>query len=234
MVQIIGLVLALVVVVYIVNLVIAYVVPLIFLLGTGGLAFVAYSTQDKARLVFAALTLLAGTLTFVGFSSRSSQLRAEQAAQVAKEAKIEAEQDRQRREENQRYEDATREYEIKFVSPQSDSLYVAAYNEAGEEVGGKGKRVDVLYLVKGRYKLVIETDGYESERVWINVPADKLIQVDFAVKLPEPPEPIPDENEQVYFGSCAAARAAGAAPLYAGSPGYRSQLDRDKDGVACE
>nr|WP_040800786.1 excalibur calcium-binding domain-containing protein [Nocardia higoensis] len=32
----------------------------------------------------------------------------------------------------------------------------------------------------------------------------------------------------------AQARAAGAAPLYAGSPGYRSGLDRDGDGRACE
>lgn len=31
-----------------------------------------------------------------------------------------------------------------------------------------------------------------------------------------------------------AARAAGAAPIYQGQPGYRSQLDRDHDGVACE
>lgn len=39
---------------------------------------------------------------------------------------------------------------------------------------------------------------------------------------------------ETYFQNCAAARAAGAAPLHAGDPGYRSQLDRDKDGVACE
>lgn len=38
----------------------------------------------------------------------------------------------------------------------------------------------------------------------------------------------------VYYANCAAARAAGAAPLYRGSPGYRSGLDRDNDGVACE
>lgn len=36
------------------------------------------------------------------------------------------------------------------------------------------------------------------------------------------------------FANCAAARAAGAAPLYAGSPGYAPKLDRDGDGVACE
>lgn len=37
-----------------------------------------------------------------------------------------------------------------------------------------------------------------------------------------------------YFSNCSAARSAGAAPLYAGTPGYRSALDRDGDGVACE
>ena len=37
-----------------------------------------------------------------------------------------------------------------------------------------------------------------------------------------------------YYKNCAAARAAGAAPLYAGQAGYRGALDRDGDGVACE
>lgn len=37
-----------------------------------------------------------------------------------------------------------------------------------------------------------------------------------------------------YYANCSAARAAGAAPLHKGDPGYRSGLDRDNDGVACE
>ncbi|XUL94463.1 excalibur calcium-binding domain-containing protein [Streptomyces galilaeus] len=41
-------------------------------------------------------------------------------------------------------------------------------------------------------------------------------------------------NPYVYYKDCDAARAAGAAPLYRGDPGYRSELDRDGDGVACE
>lgn len=36
------------------------------------------------------------------------------------------------------------------------------------------------------------------------------------------------------FANCAAARAAGAAPVYAGAPGYGPHLDRDRDGVGCE
>ena len=38
----------------------------------------------------------------------------------------------------------------------------------------------------------------------------------------------------VYYRNCAAARAAGAAPIYFGEPGYRPALDRDRDGVACK
>ena len=38
----------------------------------------------------------------------------------------------------------------------------------------------------------------------------------------------------VYYQNCDAARAAGAAPLHRGDPGYGSHLDRDGDGSACE
>lgn len=37
-----------------------------------------------------------------------------------------------------------------------------------------------------------------------------------------------------YFANCRAARAAGAAPIFRGDPGYSRRLDRDGDGVACE
>lgn len=38
----------------------------------------------------------------------------------------------------------------------------------------------------------------------------------------------------VYYPNCAAARAAGVAPIYRGQPGYGAHLDRDNDGKACE
>lgn len=36
------------------------------------------------------------------------------------------------------------------------------------------------------------------------------------------------------YSDCDAARAAGAAPLRTGDPGYGQHLDSDRDGVACE
>lgn len=38
----------------------------------------------------------------------------------------------------------------------------------------------------------------------------------------------------VYYANCTAARAAGAAPVMRGEPGYSRKLDRDNDGVGCE
>lgn len=36
------------------------------------------------------------------------------------------------------------------------------------------------------------------------------------------------------FANCAEARAAGAAPVRRGEPGYGPHLDRDNDGIGCE
>lgn len=72
------------------------------------------------------------------------------------------------------------------------------------------------------------------------------------VTLAEPPRPVPvpvvtqrTPREPVrfaepvndgptYFANCSAARAAGAAPVRRGDPGYARKLDRDGDGVGCE
>lgn len=41
-------------------------------------------------------------------------------------------------------------------------------------------------------------------------------------------------GRSAYYRNCSAARAAGAAPVYRGEPGYARHLDRDNDGVGCE
>lgn len=37
-----------------------------------------------------------------------------------------------------------------------------------------------------------------------------------------------------YWSGCNSARAAGTAPIYASEPGYRTDMDGDGDGIACE
>lgn len=44
----------------------------------------------------------------------------------------------------------------------------------------------------------------------------------------------PAAPANVYYANCTAARAAGAAPIYAGTPGYGKHLDRDGDGIGCD
>lgn len=57
------------------------------------------------------------------------------------------------------------------------------------------------------------------------------------VPAPAPPAPIavqPAPANEVFYPNCTAARAAGAAPIKKGQPGYSTKLDRDGDGVACD
>ena len=63
--------------------------------------------------------------------------------------------------------------------------------------------------------------------------AQEAQQAEEAAQEPEEPAQ-PAQKPQAYYRNCAEAKAAGAAPLYQGDPGYRSALDRDHDGIACE
>lgn len=67
-------------------------------------------------------------------------------------------------------------------------------------------------------------------------PAPAPVQPAPIKPAPIKPAPVqaPPAPSSVYYENCTAARAAGAAPLYIGQPGYSTKLDRDKDGVACE
>jgi hypothetical protein len=56
----------------------------------------------------------------------------------------------------------------------------------------------------------------------------------FEPPAPPPAGTVPPLLSSVYYGDCGDARAAGDAPLRVGEPGYRSGLDGDGDGVACE
>ncbi|MDV8149682.1 excalibur calcium-binding domain-containing protein [Arthrobacter sp. B10-11] len=48
------------------------------------------------------------------------------------------------------------------------------------------------------------------------------------------PAPVAPAPSSVQYANCTAVRAAGAAPIYAGTPGYGKHLDRDGDGIGCD
>jgi len=62
-----------------------------------------------------------------------------------------------------------------------------------------------------------------------------VVVPDPAPAPPPAPAPQPEpEPAPVFYKNCDAVRAAGAAPIYEGQPGYSRKLDRDGDGVGCE
>ena len=54
-----------------------------------------------------------------------------------------------------------------------------------------------------------------------------------AQPLPAVETPV-DQPATAYYANCDAVRAAGAAPIHAGDPGWQQKFDGDRDGVGCE
>ncbi|WP_416062505.1 DUF1524 domain-containing protein [Rhodococcus indonesiensis] len=100
--------------------------------------------------------------------------------------------------------------------------------------------------VKALYRLwVTQAEHDAMVRVLTGCGAAAPEPAPAATAVPEPvpsvaPEPVPSVAPEpapapaVAYRNCAEARAAGAAPLYAGQPGYSEKMDGDGDGVACE
>jgi hypothetical protein len=70
-------------------------------------------------------------------------------------------------------------------------------------------------------------------------PSPTNAPVPAATPAPEPvpapvPAPAPAPAPIVTYANCDAVRAAGAAPIHQGEPGYAPKLDRDGDGIGCD
>lgn len=108
--------------------------------------------------------------------------------------------------------------------------------------------------IKARYELwVTLAEKAAMARVLVACPAQPVVTNPVAAKPkspsakvqkprvkpqskpePKPEPPVDDPDRSVYYANCSAVRAAGAAPIHRGEPGYSRKLDRDGDGVACE
>ena len=93
--------------------------------------------------------------------------------------------------------------------------------------------------VKGKYGLwVTSAERDAMTRVLTTCPSMLLpgpgaaSTVAALPRIASAPAPVPPAS--VYYANCDAVRAAGAAPIHRGDPGYASKLDRDGDGIGCE
>jgi hypothetical protein len=87
--------------------------------------------------------------------------------------------------------------------------------------------------VTGPYVLDSNHGWMEVHPAWSVIAGDTTAAAGSSQPQPTSQATTPSASS-VYYPNCAAARAAQAAPIRRGQPGYRSGLDRDHDGVACE
>lgn len=104
-------------------------------------------------------------------------------------------------------------------------------NDRKDELKARNRRLDRReQQLDDRVAAISDTEERADQQSLVDLPADD----------PEPAAPPPEEPavEQpattTSYANCDAARAAGAAPVRRGDPGYGSHLDRDGDGVGCE
>jgi len=61
-----------------------------------------------------------------------------------------------------------------------------------------------------------------------------VVRPAFGSSPPARPSTSSQSESSVFYSGCREVRAAGAAPLHRGQPGYREGMDGDGDGIACE
>jgi uncharacterized protein with LGFP repeats len=109
--------------------------------------------------------------------------------------------------------------------------FLDAYASTGYENGSLGYPVSDEHDVPGGRRVDFQR-GYVEWSAATGARVNRPIAA--VVPVPAPPTTTPPPPPNVYYANCAEARAAGAAPIRAGQPGYRSGLDRDGDGTACD
>lgn len=84
-------------------------------------------------------------------------------------------------------------------------------------------------IPKAVYAIPPDAPQSASDKEWADRGEDKGAPAIEAGRA----DPTTVEQSQ-YFANCDDARAAGKAPIRAGEPGYRPELDADGDGIACD
>lgn len=123
----------------------------------------------------------------------------------------------------------------KIEQEQKDLAQCLSKDQEGLKAATQKLDEEKANLQKEKENLQKEKDSLQQERN--NFQAEKAqfqqgqassapVQSSFATSAPA--------QQAVYFQNCREARAAGAAPVRLGDPGYARHLDRDGDGIGCE
>lgn len=120
-----------------------------------------------------------------------------------------------------------------------------AHDQAVAEAEDQAEK-KVAEEAKAKAKKVAEAKAKASEDEAAQKAAAEAAKKSAAKKTAAEAEALAEQEAQIetlvedtpgssaYYANCSAVKAAGAAPIYSGDPGYSGKLDRDGDGVACE
>ena len=178
----------------------------------------------------------------VGFVQKEEKAKKERDEQekVEKEKKAKEEQERKEKEEREK-----KEAEAKQLADQAEAAVQALENNQVTEniapahaaianvadQGTKDRLTHRVGLVQNAIT-VREQQAAEAERARQAAAAEQARQATAAQQAQQ--QAFVTQPQQGSYRNCSEARAAGAAPLYRGQPGYSARLDRDGDGIACE
>ena len=134
--------------------------------------------------------------------------RAEEAAEIEKEARARLDADRA---------DAEAAEAARVAAEQAAAEQAAAEQAAADQAAAAAAAQAEAERVAAEQAAVAQAE------------ADRVAAEQAAAAAQAPARPT-----STYYANCTAARAAGAAPVRVGDPGYASHLDRDGDGIGCE
>ena len=172
---------------------------------------------------------------------RKAKEELERKEREEREKKAKEEQERKEKEEREK-----KEAEAKQLAAQAESAVQALENNQVTEniapaqaaianvadQGTKDRLTHRVGLVQNAIT-VREQQAAEAERARQAEAAEQARQAT-AAQQAQQQQAFVTQPQQGGYRNCSEARAAGAAPLRRGQPGYSARLDRDGDGIACE
>lgn len=118
--------------------------------------------------------------------------------------------------------------------PEAESKVIVA-KAAADKLAAEKAAADKVAADKAAADKVAADKAAADKAAADKAAADKAAAAAQQAAKNVPVAPVaPPVPAAAYYANCTEARAAGAAPIYRGSPGYRSPLDRDGDGIACD
>ena len=169
---------------------------------------------------------------------RKAKEEQERKEKEEREKKAKEEQERKEKEEREK-----KEAEAKQLAAQAESAVQALENNqvieniapaqaAIANVADQGTKDRLTHRV-GLVQNAITVREQQAEQARQAAAAEQARQA-AAAQQARQQQAFVTQPQQGGYRNCSEARAAGAAPLRRGQPGYSARLDRDGDGIACE